>query len=70
MAIESADAGDLLRAAEHARRAAQLDGENADAVTAAASLGAVEEGLADRKSGGEGGGGERGGRGLAQKQTE
>lgn len=47
LAIESADAGDLLRAAEHARRAAQLDGENADAVAAAASLGAVEEVLAE-----------------------
>lgn len=47
LAIESADAGDLLRAAEHARRAAQLDGENADAIAAAASLGAVEEVLAE-----------------------
>ncbi len=43
LAIEAADAGDLLGAAEHARRAAQLDGENDDAVTAAGSFGPVQD---------------------------
>ena len=37
-AINAADAGDLPTAARHARRAAELDGENEDAVTAARSL--------------------------------